>query len=293
MISRNDACWCGSGKKWKKCHYPSSAPFTDVDVKKEYYNQYKIVLKDEHQIKKIEEACQLTAYILDELCKQAKEGVTTNELDQLSIKLHKQAHAKPAPLNYGNPPFTKTICTSLNEVVCHGIPDDRPLQQGDIMNIDVSSILDGYYGDCSRMVTIGQIDEEKKRVVDTSYQCLMDAIAICKPGVKIFEIAEVIEAIAKKNHCTVVYQFVGHGVGLAFHEPPQVPFHYNDYSIPMAPGMIFTIEPMINAGVAEAVIDSKDKWTARTVDGRPSAQWEHTILITPSGHKILTLPPNA
>ena len=288
MISRNDPCWCGSGKKWKKCHYPDKSNKTSSALTNTYLEKYGIIIKTPEQIEKIKKACRLAAAILDELCHHAKEGITTNDLDLLSMQLHKKANAIPAPLGYGKPPFPKSICTSLNEVICHGIPDNRKLQNGDILNIDVTTILDGFYGDCSKMVTIGPISDDKKRVIDTSYNCLMESIAICKPGVKLLEIGNVIEAIAKKNNCSVVNQFVGHGVGVDFHEPPQVAHHYNHCQIALVPGMTFTIEPMINAGKKEAVVD-KDRWTAKTIDNKPSAQWEHTILITEDSHEILTV----
>ncbi|MDN3504882.1 MAG: methionyl aminopeptidase [Rhabdochlamydiaceae bacterium] len=289
MISRNDPCWCGSGQKWKKCHYPKQ-PIQTFDVlKREYKQKHNILLKTPEEIDKIRAASRLAAHILDELCKAAVEGVTTQQLDDLCMKLHKKHNAKPAPLNYGSPPYPKSICTSLNEVVCHGIPDERPLQNGDILNIDVTSILDGYFGDNSRMVCIGKVDAEKQLVVDTSYNCLMESIAILKPGVLLNEIGNVIESVARKAKCSVVYQFVGHGHGIAFHEEPQIYHSYNNIKIPLVEGMTFTIEPMINAGVPEAKIDKKDGWTARTADLKPSAQWEHTVLITKDGHEILTL----
>lgn len=286
MISRNDACWCGSGQKWKKCHYPQ-IPSTEPLAKK-YLKEYGILLKTEEQIDKIRKACQLTCLVLDSICAAAKEGVTTQELDDLSRKLHKEHGATPAPLGYGQPPFPKTICTSLNEVICHGIPDKRPLQEGDILNIDASCILDGYFGDSSRMVAIGKISEEKQRVIDTSLECLLRAIEVCRPGGQVWEIGKAIEDYASSKGCSVVNQFVGHGVGIAFHEAPEIPHHYNGLQITFVPGMIFTIEPMINAGVREGVLDPKDGWTVRTKDGKPSAQWEHTILITESGHEVLT-----
>ena len=186
------------------------------------------------------------------------------------------------------PPFLKQFVPSLNEVICHGIPNNEKLKNGDILNIDVTAIVDGYYGDCSRMVFIGEVSEEKKRVSEVSLECLNEAIKICKPGVLISQIGETIEKIAKKAKFSVVDQFVGHGVGVGFHEAPQVPHHYNSLHIPMAEGMTFTIEPMINVGKRKAIIDPKDNWVARTVDLKPSAQWEHTILITESGHEILT-----
>jgi methionyl aminopeptidase len=231
----------------------------------------------------------VTATILDKICKAAKEGVTTLELDELSQKLHKEAGAIPAPFGYGSPPYPKTICTSINEVICHGIPDKRPLQEGDIVNIDVSCIVDGYFGDCSRMVAIGKVSEEKERVMKVSLQSLNLAIKVCKPGNEVWHIGKAIEDYARSQNCSVVNQFVGHGVGIAFHEPPEIPHHYNDMQIPFAPGMIFTIEPMINAGVRDGVLDSRDGWTVRTKDGKATAQWEHTILITETGHEILTL----
>lgn len=285
---RNDPCWCGSGKKWKKCHYPALP--NEVQMAKHYLSRYGIVLKTPEQIEKIRHACQVTAKILDVLCHEAKAGVTTLELDELSRSLHKKMGATPAPLGYGSPPYPKTICTSLNEVICHGIPDSRPLQEGDILNIDVSSIVDGFFGDCSRMVAIGKVSEEKERVMRISLECLQLSIKLCKPGNEVWQLGEAIEEHARAHKCSVVNQFVGHGVGIAFHEPPEIPHHYNTSKIPFTAGMTFTIEPMINIGVREGIIDPKDGWTVRTKDGKPSAQWEHTILITETGYEVLTLP---
>jgi methionyl aminopeptidase len=288
MITRNDLCWCGSGQKWKKCHYPQHMPFLDIPLARRYLQQYGILLKTTEQIEKIRHACQVTAHILDELCKHAQAGVTTLALDEISRDLHKRHNAIPAPLNYGDPPYPKTICTSLNDVICHGIPDERPLLNGDILNIDVSCIVNGFFGDCSRMVAIGPISEEKQRVINVSAECLERAIAICRPGTLIKEIGSVIESYATTKGCSVVNQYVGHGVGLAFHEPPEIPHHYNENQIELVPGMTFTIEPMINAGVREGVIDELDHWTVHTKDGKPSAQWEHTIAITETGCDVLT-----
>lgn len=291
MITRNDPCWCGSHQKWKKCHWPETGPGPSfATLRERYKKQYNILLKTPEEIEGIRAACKLAANILKKACDMAKEGVTTNEINDYVVKLHKENGAIPAPLGYGDPPFPKAICTSLNEVICHGIPDDTPLKNGDIMNIDVTCILNGFYGDTSAMVSIGKVDAEKKRVVDTSYECLMRAIKILKPGVSIKEIGNAIESYAESQRCSVVNQFVGHGVGIHFHEPPQVPHHYNNVTIPLAEGMTFTIEPMINAGVREGFIDPTDHWTARTLDGKPSAQWEHTLLITATGYEILTLP---
>jgi len=289
MTNRNDPCWCGSGQKWKKCHYPDEGLKNASALARSYLKQWGIILKTPEQIAGIRRSCRLAAQILDKVCKMAKAGVATKELDAYAHKLYLEAGSIPATLGYGDPPFTKTICTSLNEVICHGIPDETVLKEGDILNIDVTCILDGYYGDCSRMVIIGTTSEEKQRVVDVSHECLMRAIKILKPGVKVYQIGQAIEDYARANRCSVVNQFVAHGVGVDFHEPPQIPHHYNDIDIPLAEGMTFTIEPMINAGVRGAVIDPDDEWTARTADGKPSAQWEHTVLITASGHEVLTI----
>jgi methionyl aminopeptidase len=292
-MERNDPCFCGSGKKWKKCHYPQlPAGMKRSELQTRYLKQYGIILKNAQQIDGIRKACQLTKHILEETAKQVKAGVTTNELNTFAHKMCLDAGAIPATLGYGHPPYPKSICTSLNDVICHGIPDNKPLKEGDILNIDFSCILNGFYGDCSRMVAIGQIDAEKKKVIDVSYECLMRSIAILKPGILLLEIGEVIESYASKHGCSVVSQFVAHGIGIEFHEEPQIPHHYNTLKIPLAPGMTFTIEPMINAGLRDVVIDEKDGWTARTPDGKPSAQWEHTILITETGHEILTLEVN-
>jgi methionyl aminopeptidase len=290
IINRNDPCWCGSGQKWKKCHYPLTGASDFNETARAYKKQYGIILKTPEQITGIRRSCKLAAAILEKVCRMAKAGVTTNQLNDFANELHTKAGAVPAPLGYGDPPFPKSICTSLNEVICHGIPDDLQLGEGDILNIDVTCILDGYYGDCSAMVAIGKISPDKERVIDVSKECLRRAIEILKPGVLLSEIGKAIEDYARVHHCSVVNQFVGHGVGVGFHEPPQVPHHYNNIDIPLVEGMTFTIEPMINAGVREGIIDSKDQWTTRTADGKPSAQWEHTVLITPIGHEILTHP---
>jgi methionyl aminopeptidase len=293
MIGRNDPCWCESGQKWKKCHFPHTGPTPirsthRADLKQEYLRKYQILIKDAQQIEHIRAACHLASRILEAVCEKAKAGITTQELNDYANRLHQEAGATPAPLHYGNPPFPKSICTSLNEVICHGIPDQTPLKEGDIVNIDVTCILKGYYGDCSRMVTIGEVSPERQLVVDVSYECLMRSIDILKPGIPISQIGDVIEDYATAKGCSVVNQFVGHGVGVEFHEGPQIPHHRNQNKILLVPGMTFTIEPMINAGIREAVIDPKDLWTARTKDGRASAQWEHTILITETGHELLT-----
>lgn len=289
MSGRNDPCWCGSGKKWKHCHYPELNPLVKKEaLSKQYLSQYGIILKTEEEIKGIRRACKLVASILDATCKRAKAGVTTNALNDFAHRLHMEAGARPAPLGFGNPPYPKSICTSVNNVICHGIPNDIPLKDGDILSIDVSCELEGYYGDCCGAVMIGNVTPEKQLVVETAYECLMRSIAILKPGVMICEIGNTIEDYASEKGCSTAFQFVGHGIGKAYREPPEVPHFRNKRFIPLASGMTFTIEPMINAGTGEGVIDPIDGWTARTRDGKPTAQWEHLVLITETGHEILT-----
>lgn len=292
MTGRNDPCWCGSGNKWKKCHFPIDKPVkssqTFESLKEEYWKNHKILLKSEKQIDGIRKSGHLAASILDQTCQMAKAGVTTSELNDFAHQLHLEAGAIPAPLHYGHPPFPKSICTSLNDVICHGIPDQVPLKEGDILNIDVTCILDGFYGDCSRMVVIGKTTPERQLVVEVAYESLMRSVAILRPGIKISDIGNVIEPYAKSRGCSVVNQFIGHGVGVKFHEAPQVPHCFNSNHLVLVPGMTFTIEPMINAGAREAIVDSSDQWTARTIDGKASAQWEHTLLITEDGYEILT-----
>jgi len=289
MIGRNDKCWCGSDKKWKKCHFPDPGTSQKKeDLTNLYQKKLGIILKTPEQIAGIRAACQLASKILDATCAMAKKGVTTQELNDFAHKMHLDHGAIPAPLHYGEPPFPKSICTSLNNVICHGIPNDTPLKNGDILNIDVTAILDGYYGDCSQMVTIGNVSPESQHVVDVSHECLMKAIGVLKPGLPLNAIGEAIESYAESQNCSVVHQFIGHGVGIRFHENPQIFHNRNQNTTLLVPGMTFTIEPMINLGQPDAVIDKKDQWTARTIDGKMSAQWEHTVLITNDGYELLT-----
>lgn len=287
MTGRNEPCWCGSGKKMKKCHPNTPAPQKDA-LREKYRKQYQITLKNEAEIHKIRKACQLASEILEETCKRAKAGVTTQELNDFAHEMTLKHGATPAALHYGEPPFPGSICISLNDVICHGIPGKEKLKEGDILNIDVAVVLDGFYGDCSKMVTVGNVLSEVQNVVDTAYNCLMDAIAVCKPGAFTYQIGDAITDRAEANGCSVVYQFCAHGVGIDFHENPQIFHNRNSQKIPMAPGMTFTIEPMINGGKPDALIDAEDGWTARTPDGKVSAQFEHTLLITETGHELLT-----
>lgn len=259
-----------------------------VALKSKYQKQYQIHLKNDEEIYGIKAACKLAAEVLEATCKKAKAGVTTEELNQFAHEMALEHNAIPAALNYGDPPFPGSICISLNDVICHGIPGKEALKEGDILNVDVALVLNGYYGDCSKMVCVGKVSPEAQEIVDAAYECLMQGVAVCKPGTLTCEIGDAITREAEKRGCSVVYQFVAHGVGVHFHENPQIYHNRNSQQIPMAPGMTFTIEPMINAGSPDADIDPYDGWTARTTDGKLSAQFEHTLLITEEGYEILT-----
>jgi len=287
MGERNAPCWCGSGKKWKKCHFPRRDSRTECE---QHRLQFGVHCKTEEQIQGVRHACRITSKILNDVCRQAQPGVATSFLDSYAVQRMEEEGVASACLGYGSPPFPKSICTSINEEICHGIPSQRILKEGDIVNIDIACISGGYYGDCSQMVIVGgHSSPERENVVAVSKQALLASIQVLKPQVPLKIIGETIASVVKENgKFSIVEMFVGHGVGLKFHEAPQVHHFPNRSLIPLIPGMIFTIEPMINVGTKECVIDPSNQWTALTADSKPSAQWEHTILITEDGHEILT-----
>ncbi len=225
--------------------------------------------------------------VLEEVLAAVKPGISTEELDEIAHQACIKRGGYPSPLNYRG--FPKSLCTSINEVICHGIPSPtRILKSGDIINCDVTIYLDGMHGDCSETIFVGEIKENAKKLVDTTYQCLMEAIKVVKPNVKLSEIGKVISEIATKAGFSVVRDFTGHGIGEVFHMSPQVN-HYYDHGDQrlIREGMIFTIEPMINEGKYQCDVLSDD-WTAVTVDGKLSAQFEHMIYVGPNGAEILT-----
>ncbi|MBX2812292.1 MAG: methionyl aminopeptidase [Myxococcales bacterium] len=240
--------------------------------------------------------CKLAARILKMAGELVKPGVSTEEINEAVHTYTVEAGAIPAPLHYGAdvargiPPFPKSVCTSVNDVICHGIPSSREiLRDGDIVNIDVTCILDGFHGDTSRTFLVGEVRPEACRLVEVSYECMMLGIETVKPGTRTRDIGIAIENHAKKYGYGVVEEYVGHGIGRNFHEEPQVPHYRSRGENPrLRPGMTFTIEPMINLGAKETVLDPDDHWTVRTADGSLSAQFEHTILVTDHGHDILT-----
>ncbi|WP_108624310.1 methionyl aminopeptidase [Candidatus Similichlamydia epinepheli] len=285
-------CWCGSGKKWNRCHFPVVDPKSDFKTVSQIYKKtWRVIIKNKQQIDGIRKACLIASRILDCLCKEAKEGVSLLELDAISKELHAKFGVRAAPFGYGSPPFPASICTSLNEVICHGIPDSYVLKKGDILNIDVTVIWNGYYGDTSRMVCIEPISESKRSLVDTCLEAMKCGIEVVKPGNKVSDIGLAITSLSEEYGYSVVDAFVGHGTGIHFHEAPNIFHSLNDIHIPFYPGMTFTIEPMLNLGVKDGITDLNNGWTVRTTDGLPSAQWEHTILVTETGYEILTHYP--
>ncbi len=246
------------------------------------------LVKTPEQIEGIRRSAKINTGVLDLVAEKICAGMPTSEIDRLVYDFTVAHGAIPAPLGYEG--YPKSVCTSINEVVCHGIPsDDEILEEGDIVNVDVSTILDGYYSDASRMFVIGKTTPKKQRLVDVARECLEIGAAAAKPWGFIGDIGKAIEPHARANGFSVVRDLCGHGVGLEFHEDPEVD-HYNTRRNGMliVPGMVFTIEPMINMGVRDVFLDEDDGWTIVTEDELPSAQWEHTFLVTEDGLEILT-----
>jgi len=283
-LSRNDPCWCGSGKKYKKCHLNS-------DLEKGLTNNLLkpppgAIIKTDEQIVGIRKASQLTKDILNMVAEKIAPGISTEDINTWVHNYTIEHGGIPAPLNYHG--FPKSVCTSVNDVICHGIPTERILKDGDIINVDVTSILGGYYGDASRMFFVGTPSKDARKLVEVARECLYIGIEQVKPNRDISEIGIAIEAHAKSNGFSIVRDYGGHGVGINFHEEP----HIHHYATPrkghvFIPNMTFTIEPMINQGKFGTRLLSDD-WTAVTVDNRLSAQWEHTLLVTENGVEILS-----
>lgn len=286
-LGRNDVCWCGSGRKYKSCHLAMDDRLQKLMDEGELVPTHEMI-KNEKQIAGIREASKLNTEVLDMISEHIQEGISTGELDRLLYEFTVSRGGIPAPLNFEG--FPKSVCTSVNEVVCHGIPDDnRILQSGDIVNVDVTTIYKGYYGDASRMFCIGEVPEDKKRLVRVTKECLDLGLQAAQPWAHLGDIGYAINTHAEANGYKVVVEIGGHGVGLEMHEEPWVS-HIGQPGTDMVivPGMIFTIEPMVNMGTAEVVTSKEDGWTVSTADGKPSAQWEYTILITPNGNEVLT-----
>ena len=252
-----------------------------------------IVIKTPEEIAKMRVAGRLASEVLDYITPFVQPGITTGELDKLCHDYMVDVQGTiPAPLNYappGHTPYPKSICTSVNHQVCHGVPGDKKLKAGDVVNLDITVIKDGYHGDTSRMFAVGAPSIQARRLMDITYECMWQGIQMVRPGARLGDIGHAIQQYAEKNGYSVVREFCGHGIGAEFHEEPQV-LHYGKpgTGVTLEAGMIFTIEPMINAGRRDIRMLG-DGWTVVTKDHSLSAQWEHTILVTPDGHEVLTV----
>lgn len=286
-MERNELCWCGSGKKYKKCHL-------NIDEKIALHRDLgEIVpthemLKTAPQIEEIRKSADLNTAVLDHVAAHIHAGMSTADIDKLVYDYTVSHGGIPAPLNYEG--FPKSVCTSINNEVCHGIPDESIiLEEGDIINVDVSTILNGYFSDASRMFTIGKVSERAEKLVRVTKECVELGLEQAKPWNHLGDIAYAINSHAQANGYSVVEEIGGHGVGLEFHEEPWVSYVTPKGSeMLLVPGMIFTIEPMINEGSPEFFIDEDNGWTVYTEDDGLSAQIEYMVLITENGHEVLT-----
>lgn len=319
-IGRNDPCWCGSGKKYKKCHLSTDQsasgpvePDTRIQPGRvspirpvpDHIPRPDYVLNNgrpkgkrewctkttEDQIQRMRAACEAARETLDYIIDHVEEGITTDELDRLAHEKMISLGGYPSTLGYQG--YMKSICTSINEVICHGIPDSRPLRNGEIVNIDCTIFLDGMHGDNSETVFVGQVSQSAHRLVQTTWECMMRGIEEVAPGKPFNAIGKAIETHAHAHGYSVVKDFTAHGIGEMFHMEPQLLHYYSPRQNEiMKEGMTFTVEPMINEGSWRCVI-WPDDWTAVTSDLKLSAQFEHTVMVTSSGFEILTASPRA
>lgn len=284
-IGRNDPCPCGSGLKYKKCCL-SKGGLKSKNIREKYEKEHGIKLKEKKDIEGIRQAGRLVMETIDLVERALAPGMKTEEINTLVHDFTIKKGGIPAPLNYRG--FPKSVCVSVNEVICHGIPSERVMEEGDIVNVDVTTILNGYYADASKTFFVGQPTKEGLKIVRVARNSLKEGLAVIKPGNRIGDIGWAIQKYAEAQGCSVVREFVGHGVGFEFHEPPQI-LHYGPKGrgIQMVPGMVFTVEPMVNLGRKELHV-LNDNWTAVTDDGSFSAQFEQTILVTEKGYESLT-----
>lgn len=284
---RNAPCWCGSGKKYKHCH----AAFDDK-LKKYEKEPYPLptrdLIKNAEQIEGIRASSKINIAVLDYVSEHIRPGMSTAQIDDMVYRKTTELGGIPAPLGYEG--FPCSCCVSINNVVCHGIPDDETyLEDGDIVNVDVSTIYNGYFSDSSRMFLIGTVSEEARRLVEVTEQSLQIGLQQVGPWKRLGDMGAAIHEFIKSHGYTVVKEIGGHGIGLEFHEEPWVSYvSKKGTEMLLVPGMVFTIEPMVNMGKDDIFIDEEDDWTVYTEDGSLSAQWEITVLVTESGYEILT-----
>ena len=285
-IGRNDDCWCGSGNKYKHCHQQFDEKLAELKAAGCKIPTHKMI-KNAAQVEGIREAGKVNNAILDEVASKIKMGMSTEEINSIVVEATARLGGIAAPLNYEG--FPKSVCTSINDQVCHGIPSAEDiLEDGDIVNVDVTTIYKGYYADASRMFLIGDVLPEDKELVKVAREAIDVGLSVVKPWNCLGDVGQAINDFAMAHGYSVVREIGGHGVGLEFHEDPWVSYvSKKNTGYVLAPGMVFTIEPMINEGRAEIFIDESNEWTVYTEDGSYSAQWEVTVAVTEDGYEIL------
>lgn len=285
-IGRNDPCWCGSHKKYKTCHAAFDEKLESFRLKGIWVPEREMI-KNKEQIQGIRESAKINIAVLDYIEEKICAGMTTGEIDRLVSAKTAELGGFPAPLGFEG--FPKSVCTSVNDQVCHGIPSEKDvLKDGDIVNVDVSTGYKGYYSDSSRMFCIGSVSEEKLRLVRVVKECVELGLEQVKPWGFLGDMGEAVHNHALENGYSVVREIGGHGIGLEFHEEPFVSYiTKHGTEMMLAPGMVFTIEPMVNMGTSEIYVDEENNWTVYTADGKPSAQWEIQVLVTEDGHEVL------
>lgn len=286
-MERNELCWCGSGKKYKRCHMAMEEKMEQLR-EAGHIVPGRELLKTPAQIEAIKKSAELNTAVLDHVAKHIHAGMSTEDIDVLIHDFTVSHGGIPAPLGYEG--FPKSVCTSLNNEICHGIPDKNIiLQEGDIINVDVSTILDGYFSDASRMFKIGAVSERAERIVRVTEECVELGLKAAKPWGHLGDIADAIYTHAQKNGYSVVEDIGGHGIGLEFHEEPFVSYVTPKGSeMVLVPGMMFTIEPMLNEGSPDFFVDEDNDWTVYTIDDGLSAQIEYMVLVTETGIEVLT-----
>ena len=283
---RNDPCWCGSGKKYKKCHIDFDEKIEEFEGAGHIVPSHEI-LKNAEQIEKIKESAKINIAVLDYVAEHIKAGISTAEIDKWVYDITTKMGGVPAPLNFEG--FPKSVCTSINNEVCHGIPsEDVIIKDGDIINVDVSTNLNGYFSDSSRMFCIGNVSEENRKLVEETKNAVHAGLNTVKPWGFLGDMGQAVNDYVKSKGYSVVREVGGHGIGLEFHEDPWVSYiSKKGTEMLMVPGMIFTIEPMVNAGKPDIFVDEDNGWTIYTEDNSMSAQWEIQVLVTEDGYEII------
>lgn len=283
---RNDPCWCGSGKKYKKCHIDFDEKIEEFEGAGHIVPSHEI-LKNAEQIEKIKESAKINIAVLDYVAEHIKAGISTAEIDKWVYDITTKVGGVPAPLNFEG--FPKSVCTSINNEVCHGIPsEDVIIKDGDIINVDVSTNLNGYFSDSSRMFCIGNVSEENRKLVEETKNAVYEGLKQVKPWGFLGDMGQAVNDYVKSKGYSVVREVGGHGIGLEFHEDPWVSYiSKKGTEMLMVPGMIFTIEPMVNAGKPDIFVDEDNGWTIYTEDNSMSAQWEIQVLVTEDGYEII------